>query len=176
MQRKNYRTFYSKNCHNALKNMGLVSGIRDPGPGKSLFRILDPGSRGQKGTGSRIRIATLSDTLILICRLKSVISTKLSHIESWFFLTVFSTHTPCQSEKLVRLELKRQLWHFFKKWLSFRLSEEVKYKYDELKLSLVHKRVICYYKAYSLQLGKNSIESVQENLWRLGVLWRYLIN
>ncbi len=92
------------------------------------------GSRGQKGTGSRIRIATLSDTLILTCRLKSVISTKLSHIESWFFLTVFSTHTPCQSEKLVRLELKRQLRHFFKKLLSFHLSEEVKYKYDELKI------------------------------------------
>jgi hypothetical protein len=34
---KNYRTFYPKNCHQALKNMGL-------------------GSRGQKGTGSRIRI------------------------------------------------------------------------------------------------------------------------
>ena len=34
--------------------MGLGSGIRDPGPGKNLFRIPDP--RGQKGTGSRIRI------------------------------------------------------------------------------------------------------------------------
>ncbi len=45
---KNYRTFYSKNCHYALKNMGLGSGIRK----KS---IPDPGSRGQKGTGSRIR-------------------------------------------------------------------------------------------------------------------------
>jgi hypothetical protein len=27
----------------------------DPGSGKNLFRIADPGSRGQKGTGSRIR-------------------------------------------------------------------------------------------------------------------------
>ncbi len=35
--------------------MGLGSGIRDPGSGKNLFRILDPGSRGQEGTGSRIR-------------------------------------------------------------------------------------------------------------------------
>ncbi len=26
-----------------------------PGSGKNLFRILDPGSRGQKGTGSRIQ-------------------------------------------------------------------------------------------------------------------------
>jgi hypothetical protein len=32
------------------------SWIRDPGSGKNLFRIPDPGSRGQKGTGSRIRI------------------------------------------------------------------------------------------------------------------------
>jgi hypothetical protein len=30
--------------------------IWDPGSGKNLFRIPDPGSRGQKGTGSRIRI------------------------------------------------------------------------------------------------------------------------
>ncbi len=42
----------------ALKNMGLGSEIRDPGSGKNLFRIPDPGpgSKGQKGTGSRIRI------------------------------------------------------------------------------------------------------------------------
>jgi hypothetical protein len=32
------------------------SGIRDPGSGKNLFPIPDPGSRGQKGTRSRIRI------------------------------------------------------------------------------------------------------------------------
>jgi hypothetical protein len=34
--------------------MCLGSGIRDPGSGKNLFRIPDPGSRGQKGTGSGI--------------------------------------------------------------------------------------------------------------------------
>jgi hypothetical protein len=34
--------------------MGLGSEIRDPE--KNLFWIPDPGSRGQKGTGSRIRI------------------------------------------------------------------------------------------------------------------------
>jgi hypothetical protein len=34
--------------------MVLGSGIRDPGSGKNPFRIPDPGSRGQKGTGSRI--------------------------------------------------------------------------------------------------------------------------
>ena len=32
--------------------MGLGSGIRDPGSGKNLFRIPDPGVK--KGTGSRI--------------------------------------------------------------------------------------------------------------------------
>jgi hypothetical protein len=32
------------------------SEIRDPGSGKNLFRIPDPGFRVQKGTGSRIRI------------------------------------------------------------------------------------------------------------------------
>jgi hypothetical protein len=38
--------------------MVLGSGIRDPGSGKNLFRIPDPGSRGQKAPnpGSRIRI------------------------------------------------------------------------------------------------------------------------
>jgi hypothetical protein len=29
--------------------------VWDPGSGKNLFRIPDPGSRGQKGTGSRIQ-------------------------------------------------------------------------------------------------------------------------
>jgi hypothetical protein len=41
---KNYSTFYPK--------LYLGFGIRDPG--KKL--VPDPGSRGQKGTGSRIRI------------------------------------------------------------------------------------------------------------------------
>jgi len=40
---KNYRTFYQTNCQEALKNMVLGSWIRDPGSGKNLFRILDPG-------------------------------------------------------------------------------------------------------------------------------------
>ncbi len=46
---KNYTTFYPKNCHKALKNLGLGYGIRKK-------PIPDPWSRGQKGTGSRIRI------------------------------------------------------------------------------------------------------------------------
>jgi hypothetical protein len=39
---KNYRTFYSKICHPALKNMGLGSGIRDRGSGKNIFRTPGP--------------------------------------------------------------------------------------------------------------------------------------
>jgi hypothetical protein len=41
------KLFYQKNCQKALKNMVLGSGIRKK-------HIPDPGSRGQKGTGSRI--------------------------------------------------------------------------------------------------------------------------
>jgi len=42
--------------------MVFGSRIRDPGSGKNPFRIPDHGSRGQKGTGSRIRIRnTVSD-------------------------------------------------------------------------------------------------------------------
>ncbi len=45
--------------------MVLGSGIRDPGSGKNLFRIPDPGSRGQKapdpGSGSAtLFLATVS--------------------------------------------------------------------------------------------------------------------
>jgi hypothetical protein len=46
---KNDRIFYPQNCQLALKNIGLESGIRKK-------TIPDPGSRGQKGIGSRIRI------------------------------------------------------------------------------------------------------------------------
>jgi hypothetical protein len=49
---KNYRTFYPKNCHKALKNMDLGSGIRDPGSGKNLFRIPDPGVKKAPDPGS----------------------------------------------------------------------------------------------------------------------------
>ncbi len=53
---KNCRTFYPKICHQALENMGLGSEIRI-----RKKPIPDPGSRGQKGTGSGS--ATLSATL-----------------------------------------------------------------------------------------------------------------
>ncbi len=49
---KNSRTFYSNNCHYALKNMGLGSGIRDSGSGKNLFWIPDPGVKKAPDPGS----------------------------------------------------------------------------------------------------------------------------
>jgi hypothetical protein len=62
---KNYTTFYHKNCQKALQNMVLGSEIRDPVRKKP---IPDPGSRGQKGTGS----ATLLFTKVIYTFLKSV--------------------------------------------------------------------------------------------------------
>ncbi len=55
---KNYRTFYSKNCHYALKSMCLGSEIRDPE--KNLFRIPDPGVKKAPDPGSG------SATLVLL--------------------------------------------------------------------------------------------------------------
>ncbi len=44
--------------------MGLGSGIRDPRTGIRKKPIPDPGSRGQKGTGSRIRIRNTASQVI----------------------------------------------------------------------------------------------------------------
>jgi hypothetical protein len=59
------KNFYPKNCHYALKNMGLGSGIRDPGYGKNLFRIRIPGSKRHRipdpdpqNCGSEIKMST----------------------------------------------------------------------------------------------------------------------
>jgi hypothetical protein len=52
---KNYRTFYPKNCHQPLKNMGL-------GSGKNLFRIPDPGFKKAPDPGSGS--ATLEDSRV----------------------------------------------------------------------------------------------------------------
>ncbi len=55
---KNYRTFTQK-IVTKLSKIWVWDprfGIRDPESGKNLFRILNPGSRCQLGTGSRIRI------------------------------------------------------------------------------------------------------------------------
>ena len=68
--------------------MGLGSEIRDPRSGirKTLFRILDPGSgsRGQKGTGSRIRIRNTAPKhkliLTMSCRFK---------LTRWKFLKIY---------------------------------------------------------------------------------------
>ncbi len=49
------RRIRDKKLSKALKNMVLGSGIRDPRSRIRKKPIPDPGSRGQKGTGSRIR-------------------------------------------------------------------------------------------------------------------------
>ncbi len=51
--------------------MGLGSGIRDPGSGKKP--IPDPGSRGQKGTGSRIRIRNTAQSTVASLTLCDVV-------------------------------------------------------------------------------------------------------
>jgi hypothetical protein len=39
--------------------------VWNPRSGKNLFRIPDPGSRGQKGTGSRIRISNTDYKIVI---------------------------------------------------------------------------------------------------------------
>jgi hypothetical protein len=57
---KNFRTFYPKICK--LSKIW----VWDPGSGKNPFRIPDPGSRGKKGTGSRIRNTGISSWSIVL--------------------------------------------------------------------------------------------------------------
>ncbi len=51
---KELKNFLLKKLSRSSLKYGF--GIQDQGSGKNLFRITDPGSRGQKRTGSRIRI------------------------------------------------------------------------------------------------------------------------
>jgi hypothetical protein len=68
---KNYITFYPKSCHSALKNMGLGSGIRDPGSGKNLFWIPDPGVKKAPDPGSWIRIRNTAKMVITHERIRA---------------------------------------------------------------------------------------------------------
>ncbi len=43
---------FTQKIGQALKNMGLESGIRDPGSGTNLFRIPDPGIKKAPDPGS----------------------------------------------------------------------------------------------------------------------------
>ncbi len=59
------------------------SEIRDPGSGKNPFRIPDPRSRGQKGTGSRIRIRnTVCDNLSSHVSLEAISLCRENNIEN----------------------------------------------------------------------------------------------
>jgi hypothetical protein len=67
---KNYRTFFlPKKLSLSTQKYGF--GIRDPRSGIRKKPIPDPGSRGQKGTGSRIRIRNTGKKLILDDNLSS---------------------------------------------------------------------------------------------------------
>jgi hypothetical protein len=57
---KNYRTFYPKICHLALKNMGLGSGIL-----RNLFRIPDPVPGVKKAPDPGSGSATLHFSVVL---------------------------------------------------------------------------------------------------------------
>ncbi len=83
--------FAQKFFNKALKNMGLGSGIRDPGSGKNLFRIPDPGSRGQKGTGSRIRIRNTDSNSVRLAASRMLIMHALAATKCKS--AVFCTHT-----------------------------------------------------------------------------------
>ncbi len=63
---KNYRIFYPTNFHKALKNIGLGFEIRKK-------PIPDPGSRGPKGTGSRMRIRNTAFYPTQLLELSSVV-------------------------------------------------------------------------------------------------------
>jgi hypothetical protein len=67
---KNYCNFYPKNCHKALKNMGLGSGIRDPRPRirdpEKTFLIPDPGVKNSPDPGSGSATLIFTDTRISV--------------------------------------------------------------------------------------------------------------
>ena len=57
---KNNNTFYNTNCHKAFKNIGLGSGIQDPGSGKKP--IPDPRAKKAPDPGSGSGSATLTNS------------------------------------------------------------------------------------------------------------------
>ena len=70
---KNFRTFYLQKLSLSSQNMGLGSEIRDPGSGKNLFWIPDPGVKKAQDPGFRIQSRNTG------CEGK-----KLTHLVSWF--------------------------------------------------------------------------------------------
>jgi hypothetical protein len=72
--------------------MGLGSGIRDSGSGIRKKPVLDPGSRGQKGTGSRSATLTtiIKHNFVPLPRASQVI--RLYHLRYNKFCTVTAAH------------------------------------------------------------------------------------
>jgi len=64
LHRQNYRTFYPKNVTKLSKFWvrDPVSGIKDPGSGKNLFRIPDPGVKKAPDPGSATLLLAQTDT------------------------------------------------------------------------------------------------------------------
>jgi hypothetical protein len=61
---KNYSIIYLKNCHYALKNMGLISGIRkipDPGVNRHGSRVKRHRIRDQENSGPRVNRHRIPD-------------------------------------------------------------------------------------------------------------------
>ncbi len=79
--------------------MVLGSGIRDPGSGIWKKPIPDPGSRGQKGTGSRIRIRNTAYTAFT-CTLKAFLKhfSRPLHKEKRFCFSEKNFKTPKATE------------------------------------------------------------------------------
>jgi hypothetical protein len=100
--------------------MGLGSGIR-----KNLFRISDPGSRGQRGTGSRIRIRNTGINII------DHVMKKIKRLVPCFVTFV---HAVCVRYPAVRLCI--QILNGFYVLLCFSLFPEVpfilKIPFDQL--------------------------------------------
>jgi hypothetical protein len=81
---------FQKNCQKALKNMVLGSGIRDPGSGKNLFRIPDPGVKKAPDPGSGSSTLAKTHLKFILARSRSflLVSTVLMKglLLGWFII------------------------------------------------------------------------------------------
>jgi hypothetical protein len=84
-----FKYFCPKNCFKVRGNIkydqGCSSRFRIPDPDPDFLSIPGPGSRAQKGTGSRMRITTISYFVLVKCSQHSVVAVRLSLIVTLFF-------------------------------------------------------------------------------------------